>query len=224
MAIVGIDGCGKSTCYGKTLYRIAKFADLVGRANAVNVAVAKLAPRYVVTDGSALVNAAAWGSYYHPRYFETDEFLRRLHQAYETVIGIMIEEFGCDVLRIEVDDIAPTEIANTIAARPRASRQGAPEPMTDELTELHVVATTISGGVGDWRKLGSLGTEFEKRWPGRVEVHVVDSHAEAREKTREIVAAGGRILVSAGGPERSTACSKAVTAWRVFGTGFASRS
>jgi len=64
---------------------------------------------------------------------------------------------------------------------------------------IDVIATTISGSMSDWKKMDRMGAEFEKYYSGHSNVHFVDSHAEAREKTREAIAKGGRIIVSAGG-------------------------
>jgi hypothetical protein len=130
IAIIGVDGCGKSTCSlgtlealaatshvagvgdglltgdgsgrlreltgvpgaglkralgraakrsrGKTLYQLTKFAELMCRANIVNAIERDRDPEYIVTDGSPLLNAAAWGFYYHPKHFEPDEYMRSI--------------------------------------------------------------------------------------------------------------------------------------------------
>jgi len=65
--------------------------------------------------------------------------------------------------------------------------------------KIDVIATTISGSVHDWKKLSNIETEFRKFYPGPISVHIVDSHAEAREKTREVVNKGARVIISAGG-------------------------
>ena len=64
---------------------------------------------------------------------------------------------------------------------------------------IEVIATTISGSIRDWGKVEKIIPLFQAHGREDVTLHVVDSHAEAREKTRELVLAGGRTLISAGG-------------------------
>ncbi len=64
---------------------------------------------------------------------------------------------------------------------------------------IEVIATTISGSIRDWGKVEKIIPLFRAHGREDVTLHVVDSHAGAREKTRERVLAGGRILISAGG-------------------------
>ncbi len=74
--------------------------------------------------------------------------------------------------------------------------------MTGSATEsvgVDIVTTTISGSLQDQRKVGRIGETFELLTDRPVRVHVADSHEEAARTTRDIVAAGGRTLVSAGG-------------------------
>jgi diacylglycerol kinase family enzyme len=44
-----------------------------------------------------------------------------------------------------------------------------------------------------------MGPLFEKEFPGKVRMHVVDSHEEARKAARQACAEGSRVVVSAGG-------------------------
>jgi len=64
---------------------------------------------------------------------------------------------------------------------------------------INIIATTISGSIKDWKKIGHIKEEFEKFYAGEINVYVVDSHKEAREKANELAKAGERIIVSAGG-------------------------
>ena len=64
---------------------------------------------------------------------------------------------------------------------------------------INVIATTISGSIKDWQKLASIEREFKKFYEGKINICIVDSHKEARERTNELVKKGERIIVSAGG-------------------------
>jgi diacylglycerol kinase family enzyme len=64
---------------------------------------------------------------------------------------------------------------------------------------VEVIATTISGSIQDWGKVKQIVPLFATHGRKEVTLHVVESHAEARETTRELVAAGARLLISAGG-------------------------
>ena len=64
---------------------------------------------------------------------------------------------------------------------------------------IDVIATTISGSMGDWRKVERIVPLFKSLGREDVSLHVVDTHDNAREKSRELVAGGSRILISAGG-------------------------
>lgn len=65
--------------------------------------------------------------------------------------------------------------------------------------EVQVIATTISGSISDWGKVERIVPLFRERgWEG-VSLQAVDSHREARERTRDLVAGGCRQVISAGG-------------------------
>ena len=64
---------------------------------------------------------------------------------------------------------------------------------------INIIATTISGSIKDWKKIDLIEGEFGKFHTGKINVYVVDSHKEAREKANELVNEGERIVVSAGG-------------------------
>jgi diacylglycerol kinase family enzyme len=68
-----------------------------------------------------------------------------------------------------------------------------------ELPQIDVIATTISGSISDWSKVERIVPLFSERGEDDVEVHAVDSHEEARKKTCTVVGAGGRTVISAGG-------------------------
>jgi diacylglycerol kinase family enzyme len=69
-----------------------------------------------------------------------------------------------------------------------------PEPR-----EIPVIATTISGSVRDWGKVERIVPLFRSHGRSDVTLHVADSHLEARQRTRELVAGGCREIISAGG-------------------------
>ncbi len=64
---------------------------------------------------------------------------------------------------------------------------------------IDVVATTISGSVSDWGKIGRIVPLFREYGEDNVTLVSVDSHAEARQKACELVTSGSEILISAGG-------------------------
>lgn len=64
---------------------------------------------------------------------------------------------------------------------------------------VHVVATTISGSIEDWGKVQRIIPLFREHGRDDVRLHAVDSHAEARARTRDLVASGCRHVISAGG-------------------------
>ena len=66
-------------------------------------------------------------------------------------------------------------------------------------SRIEVIATTISGSIKDWGKVEKIIPLFNEHGRDDVTLHVVDSHAEARIKTRDLILGGGRILISAGG-------------------------
>lgn len=64
---------------------------------------------------------------------------------------------------------------------------------------IDVIATTISGSVSDWGKIGRIVPLFRERGEDNVNLISVDSHAEARQKACELARSGSEILISAGG-------------------------
>jgi len=66
-------------------------------------------------------------------------------------------------------------------------------------TAIDVIATTVSGSISDWGKVERIRPLFAQHGFDDVELHVVDSHAEARARARRILDGGRRLLISAGG-------------------------
>ena len=64
---------------------------------------------------------------------------------------------------------------------------------------IQVIATTISGSIRDWGKVERIVPLFEDHGRDDVTLHAVDSHAEARIRTAEVVRNGSRQIISAGG-------------------------
>jgi diacylglycerol kinase family enzyme len=70
--------------------------------------------------------------------------------------------------------------------------------MTED-SGLQVIATTISGSIKDWGKVEKIVPLFGKHGRDDVTLQTVDSHREARDRTRELVKGGCRYVISAGG-------------------------
>jgi diacylglycerol kinase family enzyme len=64
---------------------------------------------------------------------------------------------------------------------------------------IEVIATTMSGSIKDWGKVRRIVPLFLERGRDDVTLHVAETHAEARQATREVLAAGARTVISAGG-------------------------
>ncbi len=131
IAIIGIDGSGKSTCFQETLrvlcekelvagigdgiwlgdkdkglielnkipwgrikrffakltrkykhktfYQITKFTELLCRVKVQNAILDKYNPKFILTDGSPLINMIGWSSFYHPRYFEPNQCIKLIN-------------------------------------------------------------------------------------------------------------------------------------------------
>ncbi len=69
----------------------------------------------------------------------------------------------------------------------------------DTDSPIEVIATSISGSVKDWGKVDRVLPLFREYGLEQVRLTVVDTHRAAREKACELVRAGVRILISAGG-------------------------
>lgn len=64
---------------------------------------------------------------------------------------------------------------------------------------IDVIATTISGSIQDWGKVKHIVPLFKNHGFNNVTLYSVDTHAAVREKTRECLENGSRIIISAGG-------------------------
>ena len=64
---------------------------------------------------------------------------------------------------------------------------------------IDVIATTISGSIQDWGKVKHIVPLFKSYGFNNVTLYSVDTHVAVREKTRECVEDGSRIIISAGG-------------------------
>ncbi len=65
--------------------------------------------------------------------------------------------------------------------------------------KIEIIATTISGSIKDWGKVDKIVPLFRKYGREDVSLHAVDSHAEARSLTCDLIMKGRRTLISAGG-------------------------
>jgi diacylglycerol kinase family enzyme len=66
-------------------------------------------------------------------------------------------------------------------------------------TAIDVIATTVSGSISDWAKVERIKPLFAEQGFADLDLHVVDTHAEARAQASHLLAGGRRLLISAGG-------------------------
>jgi len=64
---------------------------------------------------------------------------------------------------------------------------------------IEVIATTISGSIKDWGKVQKIIPLFREHGREDVSLHAVDSHAEAKELTHDLIVRGAKTIISAGG-------------------------
>jgi len=64
---------------------------------------------------------------------------------------------------------------------------------------IEVIATTISGSIKDWGKVHKIVPLFKEHGREDVSLYSVDTHAEAKELTHDLVVKGARTIISAGG-------------------------
>jgi diacylglycerol kinase family enzyme len=64
---------------------------------------------------------------------------------------------------------------------------------------IDIIATTVSGSISDWKKVKRIVPLFGQYGEDNANLHVVDTHAEARTKSCELVRSGSQTLISAGG-------------------------
>lgn len=120
---------------------------------------------------------------------ERSSFLKKLQEAYIFVCNIMKDHFATKVFEIDTDRLTPEEVLYRCQQYLNSLEQ---------LAQINVIATTISGSIKDWNKLDTMEAEFRQYNPSS-KVHIVDSHKEAFTKTKDLVNAGAKIIVSAGG-------------------------
>lgn len=250
-------------CKHKFFYQISKLLELIERSKIHDTIAQRYAPETIITDGAPLINMLGWGRYYHPQFFnrneyaksvyyltrkkklpfkkalyylmhipemfvinniywvqlkipdiviflkvdpkealnrimkrgkeiqvhERKEFLKKLQEAYVFSLSILQENFGMKVFEINTNHLSQEDVlskAEEIIMK------------KEKLADINVIATTISGSIKDWEKLDHMEEEFN-RYHENIKVHIVDSHLEAFERTKEIVNLGGRKLISAGG-------------------------
>lgn len=132
---------------------------------------------------------------------ESTAFLGELREAYMRVCTVLEERFGCEVYRLKADCMTADEIVHHVATAAQEFMMSTriTESIRNELNEIDVIATTMSGSFQDQQKIPSIGPQFVRRTSRPVHVYPVDTHAEAQRVAQDVVSRGGRILVSAGG-------------------------
>ena len=132
---------------------------------------------------------------------ETASALDALGAGYERVCKLVESHYAVPVVRVDVTRSGPEETAVLATEAVLDAIRGRPDLRVGDAdaAPIEVVATTISGSLGDQRKIHRIVPEFAFATRQPVRLHAVDSHAQAEAATREIVAEGGRVIVSAGG-------------------------
>ncbi len=120
---------------------------------------------------------------------EHKEFLAKLQEAYAFALNILKDEFATKVFEIDTNKLTEEEVLV------KAKEIIAPDKVG---ADINVIATTISGSIKDWKKLDYIEEEF-KQYFKNINVFILDSHHQAFEKTKDIIKAGGRKIISAGG-------------------------
>jgi len=120
---------------------------------------------------------------------EEKEFLAKLQEAYIFALDILKNNFNIRVFEIDTSKLTQEEVL-------RKSKELIMS--NNAASDINVIATTISGSIKDWKKLDHIEDEF-KKYIEDASVFIVDSHKQAFEKTKDIVTAGGKKIVSAGG-------------------------
>ncbi len=131
---------------------------------------------------------------------ENVAFLAELGDAYARVCGLLETRCGVRVVRIPVDRVTHEEVVRRIAdavLAERHERATVAGPFSAEAIE--VIATTMSGSFEDQRKVRGIEAAFREFTSRPIRVHAATTHDEARRIAADIVAGGGRTLVSAGG-------------------------
>ena len=61
------------TIRNRTFYKLAKFSELISRVKIHDAIETKYKPEIILIDGSPLINALGWGSFYHPDFYSEDQ-------------------------------------------------------------------------------------------------------------------------------------------------------
>ncbi len=133
---------------------------------------------------------------------ETEAFLTDLDRAYARVCRLVHERHGVALLRIPSGEMSQAAVVQTVAdtAEEHAMDMHAGDTAGQSRPgSIAVIATTMSGSIQDQLKVPLLEPEFRARTARPVQVYAADSHPQAQALAHEVVAAGGRLLVSAGG-------------------------
>jgi diacylglycerol kinase family enzyme len=130
---------------------------------------------------------------------ENETFLRELATAYERVCTVLETRCGVPVVRLRVDTAPHDETVAAAVTALESLQLGRCPPGATQADTIAVIATTMSGSFEDQRKVGRIGPAFCAVTNRRVEVHRADTHGEAQRLAHDVVAAGGGIVVSAGG-------------------------
>jgi len=132
---------------------------------------------------------------------EGAEALNALAAGYERVCTLAAANYGVSIVRISATATSKLGAAEVVAQAVGEHIPERPAPRVGDPDDppIEVVATTISGSLQDQRKIGRIVPQFSSRTRRPVRLHSVDSHAGAEAVAHEIVAEGGRVVVSAGG-------------------------
>jgi diacylglycerol kinase family enzyme len=133
---------------------------------------------------------------------ETEAFLGELAHAYERVCALLQQRRGIPTVRLRVDRLSLAETVQAVVETVKEQMMDTQLRQIASTTDpdrIDVIATTMSGSLQDQRKVGRIGPEFRARTRRPVNVHPADTHTKARDITHELVAAGARTVVSAGG-------------------------
>jgi diacylglycerol kinase family enzyme len=133
---------------------------------------------------------------------ETEAFLTDLARAYDRVCQLLSTRFAVEVVRLRADELGLDQTVKAvvdtvhaeIARRQRHTPLGSVAP-----DAIEVIATTVSGSFADQKKVERIEPTFRKATDRMVRMHAADSHRQAERLALEIVEAGGRTIVSAGG-------------------------
>lgn len=132
---------------------------------------------------------------------ETAPALDALGAGYERICGLIEAHHGVRVVRIEAARSQPEETVRVVveAVLHELAQRAQAKAGDPAAPPIEVVATTISGSLQDQRKIRQIVPRFADRTRRPTRLHAVDDHVEATLRTRDIVARGGRVIVSAGG-------------------------